>query len=110
MSDSVCTEKGGTLSDKSARKEFGLTQEEIIGAIECGKFQYRENYMHGNPYLRLIRREVEAFVDEEYGKNYLERKKLKKELSEVNKALRRLKAELSSLERRKDELLEEIGE
>ncbi len=110
MSSSVWTKKGGTLSDKSARNEFGITQEEIIEAIKSGKFQYRENYMHGNPYLRLIRSEVEAFVDEKYGKNYLERKKLKKELSEVNKALRKLKAELVSLEKRKVELLEDIGE
>jgi hypothetical protein len=35
--------KGATLSDKSARKEFGLTQEEIIGAIKDGKLQYRIN-------------------------------------------------------------------
>ena len=28
--------KGGTLSDKSAQKEFGLTREEIIKAINRG--------------------------------------------------------------------------
>ena len=33
MSDSVWTKKGATLSDKSARTEFGLTQEEIIKAM-----------------------------------------------------------------------------
>ena len=110
MSDSVWTKKGGTLSDKSARGEFGLTQEEIIEAITRGELQYRENYMHGNPYFRLVRSEVEAFVDEKYGSNYLKRKKLKKELSEVNKALRKLKAELVSLEQRKVELSDEIGE
>ena len=110
MSDSVWTEKGGTLSDKSARGEFDLTQEEIIEAITSGEFQYRENHMHGNPYFRLVRSEVEAFVDKKYGRNYLTRKKLKKELSEVNKALRKIKAERLSLEQRKAELLDEIGE
>ena len=45
MTDSVWTKKGGTLSDKSARKEFGLTQEEIIDAIKGGKLQFRKNYM-----------------------------------------------------------------
>ena len=62
MTDSVWLKKGGTLSDKSARKEFGLSQEEIIKAIEGGKLQFRKNYMHGNPYLRLVRNEVEALV------------------------------------------------
>ena len=38
--NSVWTKKGGTLSDKSARKEFGITQEEIIDAIRGGKLQY----------------------------------------------------------------------
>lgn len=109
MSDSVWTKKGGTLSDKSARGEFGLTQEEIIAAISNGELQYRENYMHGNPYFRLVRSEVEAFVDEKYGRNFLARKKHEKELSEINKALRKLKAELVFLEKRKVELLDEIG-
>ncbi len=72
---SVWFKKGATLSDKSAREEFGLTQEEIIDAINDGKLQYRTNNVFGNPYLRLIRSEVEAFVDEKYGSNYLEKKK-----------------------------------
>jgi hypothetical protein len=50
MTDSVWLKKGGTLSDKSARKEFGLSQDEIIEAIKSGKLQYRKNYMHGNPF------------------------------------------------------------
>lgn len=110
MSDSVWTIKGGTLSDKSARKEFGLTQEEIIEAINRGKLQYRNNYMHGNPYFKLVRSEVETLVDEKYGKNYLKKKKLKNELTQVNKELKRLKAETASLERRKVELMENIGQ
>ena len=110
MSDSEWTKKGGTLSDKSARKEFGLTQEEIIDAIRNGKFQYRQNYMHGNPYFRLIRSEVEAFVTAKYGNNYLKNKKLKNELAQVNKELKRIKAEIERLEQRKVRLLEEISE
>jgi hypothetical protein len=58
--------KGATLSDKSARKEFGLTQEEILEAINDGKLQYRTNIIFGNPYFKLVRSEVEAFVDEKY--------------------------------------------
>jgi hypothetical protein len=51
--------KGATLSDKTARQEYRLTQDEIFAAIDAGKLQYRPAAMHGNPWLRLLRREVE---------------------------------------------------
>jgi hypothetical protein len=54
--------KGATLSDKTARAEFGLTQDEIIAAIRATKLQYRPAAMHGNPWLRLLRREVEELA------------------------------------------------
>jgi hypothetical protein len=41
--------KGATLSDKSARSEYGLSQEEIFVAIDAGRLQYRPAAMHGNP-------------------------------------------------------------
>ena len=109
MSNSVWTNKGATLSDTSARKEFGLTQEEIIEAIKSNKLQYRNNHMHGNPYFRLLRHEVEALVDEKYGKHYLENKRLKNELAQVNRNMKRLKSELVTLEKRKIELIERLG-
>ena len=55
--------KGATLSDKTARKEFGLTQDEIVAAIDAGQLQYRVGVIHGNPWLRLLRREVEDLMD-----------------------------------------------
>ena len=109
MSDSLWIQKGGTLSDKSARKEFGLSQEEIIEAIKSDKLQYRQNYMHGNPYFRLLRSEVECLVNEKYGKDYLEIKKLRNELSQVTKEIKKINNQLSSLERKKVELLEILG-
>ncbi len=110
MSDSAWTQKGGTLSDKTARKEFGLSQDEIIEAIKSGKLEYKQNYMHGNPYLRLLRNEIEALVNEKYGTNYLKNKKLKNELSQATKEINKLKKQLATLERKKAELLENIGE
>ena len=104
-SKSAWVQKGGTLSDKSAQKEFGLTKDEIIEAINNGKLQYRVNVIYGNPYFKLIRSEVEAFVKEKYGSNYLEEKKIKKELSQVNKELRMLKKQIVFLEQRKTDLL-----
>lgn len=55
--------KDATLSDKTARQEFGLTQDEIYDAIEAGTLQYRQAYTRGGtPWLRLSRREGEALA------------------------------------------------
>jgi len=104
--DSAWTAKGATLSHQSAEKEFGLTFNEIVAGIRAGKLQYRENNIYGSPFLRLLRREVEALVSEKYGKDYLQTKQLKTELAKVNKTLRQLKSQTHSLEKRKAELLE----
>ncbi|MCL4531316.1 MAG: hypothetical protein M1282_18160 [Chloroflexi bacterium] len=107
--DSAWTTKGATLSHKSAEKEFGLTLDEIVAGIRAGKLQYRENSIYGAPFLRLIRSEVEALVNEKHGKDYLNKKKWKKELLDINRTLKHLKAQMLSLETRKKELLELLG-
>ena len=63
--------KGATLSDKTARKEYGLTRDEIYQAVEAGRLQYRQNSTHGTPFLRLLRREVEELVKKKNGGKYL---------------------------------------
>lgn len=103
-------DKGATLSDKTAQKEFDLSYQDIVDAIRSGKLQYRENNIYGNPYLRLIRREVEALVCEKFGDDYLKRKVIKKELGEVSRKLKALKTETRSLELRKVELLKLLEE
>jgi hypothetical protein len=102
--DSIWTRKGATFSDKSARKEFGLTQQEIVAAIRAGKLQFREGNMHGNPWFRLLRHEVEDLVGEKSGQDHLRRRKLQKELDDIAKETRKLKARLAVLERRRAEL------
>lgn len=54
--------KGATLSDKTARLEYGLTQDETYTAIDAGTLHYRPGEMHGNPWVRLLRREVEGLA------------------------------------------------
>ena len=107
-SDSGWTRKGATLSDKTARKELGLTQQEIVEAIREGKLQFRENHIHGNPYLRLLRHEVEALVGDKSGQDHLHKKKLQKELADINKEARKLKTRLKAIELRRTELMEEL--
>ena len=87
-SDSEWQREGATLSDKTAREEFGLTQDEIILAIRAGTLHYREGSMYGNPWLRLLRREVEALVGKKHGNNYLKDQQAKTELARLNRELR----------------------
>ena len=103
------SQKGATLSDKSARKEYGLKQEEIIAAIRAGKLQYREGSMHGNPWLRLLRHEVKALVKEKSGQDHLHKKKLQKELADLDKEARKIKSRLKAIERRQAELKAELN-
>ena len=107
--DSLWSRKGATLSDKSARKEFGLTQQQIVAAIRAGKLQFRENNMHGNPWFRLLRHEVEALVRGKSGQNHLHKKKLQKELADLNKEASKLNTRLKAIERRRAELTKELN-
>jgi hypothetical protein len=106
MSSSDWTKKGATLSDKSARKEFGLTQDQIIDAIKSGKLQYRQNHIHGNPYLRLLRNEVEYLSKELFGNDYFENQILQNRLSQINREINSLKRKIKVLEKKKEGLLE----
>ena len=108
--DSMWSQKGATLSDKSARKEYGLTQQEIIAAIRAGKLQFRESNMHGNPWYRLLRQEVESLVQSTNGQNHLLKKKLQKELADLNSEARKITTRLKAIERRKAELMKELAE
>ena len=103
--DSEWQAKGATLSDKTAAKEFGLTQEEIYRAIRDGKLHYREGSMYGNPWLRLLRREVEALVRKKHGARYLKAQQAKADLVRIDGRLRQLKAEVARLEERRSRLI-----
>jgi hypothetical protein len=102
--------KGATLSDKTARAEFGLTQDEIIAAIRAGKLQYRRSSMHGKPWLRLLRREVEDLVSARHGERYLRERQARTELARVNRELKQLRTQLAALEERRAALRSELAE
>jgi hypothetical protein len=103
------TRKGATLSDKTARAEFGLTQDEIIAAIRAGKLQYRRAEMEGNPWLRLLRREVEELVSARHGEGYLREQQARTELKRVNRELKQLRTQVTALEARRAALLSELA-
>jgi len=102
--------KGATLSDKTARQEFGLAQDEIYDAIDAGTMQYRQAYMHGNPWLRLLRREVEALARTKRGDRYVDEQQARAELTRINREIRRLRTELAELEERRAKLGSDPGE
>jgi hypothetical protein len=100
--------KGATLSDKTVRKEFGLTQEEIVAAIEAGQLQYRVSSMHGNPWLRLLRREVEDLMATTHNDAAHRQKRAKAELLRINKELRHLRSQVAALENNANNLSAEL--
>ena len=106
--DSMWSRKGATHSDKPARQEFGLTQPEIMAAIRAGKLQFRESSMHGNPWYRLLRHEVESLVRDKSGQDHLHKKKIQKELADLNTEVRKLTTRLKAIERRRAELTKEL--
>jgi hypothetical protein len=100
--------KGATMSDKTAREEYGLTQDEIEDAIRAGKLQYRLASMHGNPWLRLLRQDVENLVRTSHGDRHLREWQARAELARVNGELKRLRAQMAELEQRRSELADEL--
>ncbi len=71
--------------------------------------QYRQAAMHGNPWLRLLRREVEALAQTRRGDRYVSEQQARAELKHVNREIRRLRAELAELEERQVKLDSGLG-
>ena len=99
--------KRGSLSDTSVRKEFGLTQDEIVEAIRAGKLLFRRASAQGYPFLRLLRCQVEALVEAKHGGDYLKQQQAKAELGRVTRELKLLKVQVAVLEERRAWLLAE---
>jgi len=102
--------KGATLSHKTAQEEFGLTWEEIVRAIRAGKLHCQQQSMHGNPWLRLLRREVEALARERHGAKYLKDRQAEAELARITRELKRLRGQIAVLEERKSKLIAGAGD
>jgi hypothetical protein len=96
--------KGATLSDVTARKEYGVDSDFIVKGINAGKLEYREGAIHGNPYIRLLRRQLEAYVAAELGDDYLLSWQARTELREVTREMAQLRNRLDELEARRAEI------
>ena len=96
--------KGATLSDVTAEAEYGVDRGFIVKGIKAGKLEYRDGAIWGNPYLRLLRSQLEKYIAEELGAEYLARIKNETELKVVKKNIAAARKQLNALERRKQEL------
>jgi hypothetical protein len=99
-------QKGASISDKTARREYKVDQEFIIKGIEAGKLEFRYSSVWGNPFIRILRRQLEEYITSELGseclikaKSKTELKKIKKEIVELEKKLSELQAKRTELER-----------
>jgi len=79
--------KGAVLSDVTAQKEYGVTRDLIVKGIQTGKLEYREGAVWGNPYLRVLRSQLELYIAEQLGSEYLVSKKSKTELRAIRRRL-----------------------
>ncbi len=98
--------KGATLSDVTAQKEYGVSRDFIGRGIRAGRREYRDGAIWGNPYLRVLRSQLEQYIVEELGadsllssKNRTELRKIKKEMADLKKRLDELQARRTEIEK-----------
>ena len=96
--------KGAALSDVTAQKEYGVTRDFIVKGIQAGKLEYREGAVWGNPYLRVLRSQLELHIVAQLGSEYLTSKKYQTELRVISKEIAETRKKLAALEARKAEL------
>ncbi len=102
------TRKGATLSEVTAQKEYGVDRDFIVKGIRAGKLEYREGVIWGNPYLRIVRRQLEKYITEELGSDRLKTGKNQTELRKIKTEIAALKRRLCELQIRKVELERQI--
>jgi hypothetical protein len=100
--------KGATLSDITAEAEYGVNRDFIVKGIQTAKLEYRDGAMWGNPYLRILRSQLEKYITEELGEDYLVRVKTHTELRKIQKEISDLKKKLNVLQDRKTVLEESL--
>jgi hypothetical protein len=95
------TRKGATLSDVTARKEYGVDSDFIIKGINARKLEYREGAIHGHPYIRVLRSQLEAYIADELGHDYLRMWQQKTELRDIEREMTELRKRLDELQARR---------
>ena len=100
--------RGATLSDVTAKAEYGVSRDFIATGIQMAKLEYRNGAIWGNPYVRILRSQLEKYISEELGEDYLVRVKSQTELRRIKKEISDLKKQLHALQERKADLEESL--
>ena len=100
--------KGATLSDVTAKKEYGVDRAFIVKGIRAGKLEHREGVMWGNPYLKILRSQLETYITEELGQDRLTKEKNKTEFRKIKRKITRAKKRLKELEAQRMNLEEKM--
>jgi hypothetical protein len=93
--------KGAVLSDVTAQKEYGVTRDFILKGVQAGELEFREGAVWGNPYLRVLRSQLERYIVVQLGSKYLVSKKSQTELHAISKEIAAIRKKLALLEARK---------
>ena len=93
--------RGAVLSDVTAQKEYGVTRDFIVKGIRVDQLEFREGSRSGNPYLRILRSQLELYIVAQLGSEYLAVKKSQAELRSVTREIADLRRKLAALEARK---------
>ena len=96
--------KGATLSDVTAQKEYGISRDFVIKGINSGHLEYREGSIWGNPYLRVLRSQLEKYISDQLGNEYLMNIKNKAELRAIKKEMNDIMRRMDALQKRKAEI------
>ncbi len=98
--------KGATLSNVTAKAEYGVDWDFIVKGIREGRLEYREGSIWGNPYLKIVRSQLEVYITEQLGEPYLIKIKAETELRRIKKEITELQKTLKVLQSRKNEIEE----
>lgn len=101
--------KGATLSDVTAKKEYGVSRNFIVKGIRVGKLEYRESSIWGNPYIKVLRSQLELYIAKERGAAFLSSGKSRTELRKIKKEMAELEKRLAELRARRIEIEKDLG-
>jgi hypothetical protein len=75
-----------------------------VEGIRAGKLEYRKGSIRGNPYLRILRNQLEKYIAEELGQNHFSNTKNLKELRKIKREIANLRKKMSELEAQRTEI------
>jgi len=81
-----------------------VSRDFIVKGIRAGKLEYRDGAIWGNPYLRVLRSQLERYIVDELGADRLSSSKNQAELRKIKKEMADLKKRLDELQVRRMEL------